>query len=240
MQHTIAGETTRQVFGNLRRIVKPSEHSSLSKVLVPPESMSDGEYSSYKITQTTDPSSILWETIVSRDEMERHILQYNRDSFRAASESPCGHGVVHDALSYTSLSPESTSILSGMVPPALSGDDDYLRELLASFVIPDQVTNHGDIPSDISANDVLGCFKGWKEGTSTSPSGRHLGHYKALIKHPTLLHCFVQFMNIVVARGIAIPRWCQATNVMIEKDPGKPCIHRLRIIHLLEADYIFF
>ena len=231
VQRTIAGETTRQVFGHLRRIVKPSEHSSLSKVLVPPESMSDGEYSSYKITQATDPSSILWETIVSREEMERHILQYNRDSFRAASESPCGHGIVHDALSYTSLSPESESILSGMVPPELSGDDVYLRELLASFAIPDRVTKHGTITSDISATDVLGCFKGWKESTSTSPSGRHLGHYKALIQHPTLLHCFVQFMNIVVARGIAIPRWCNATNVMIEKDPGKPCIHRLRIIH---------
>jgi hypothetical protein len=47
-------------------------------------------------------------------------------------------------------------------------------------------------------------------------------------------------MNIVVSRGIAIPRWCNATNVMIEKDVGKPCIHRLRIVHLFEADYNFF
>jgi hypothetical protein len=47
-------------------------------------------------------------------------------------------------------------------------------------------------------------------------------------------------MNIVVTRGIAIPRWCRATNVMIEKDAGKPCIHRLRIVHLFEADYNFF
>jgi hypothetical protein len=48
-------------------------------------------------------------------------------------------------------------------------------------------------------------------------------------------------MNIVVHRGIAIPRWCRATNVMIEKDPGHPhIVHRLRIIHLFEADYNFF
>ena len=240
VQHTINGETTRRVFGHLRRIVKPSESSSLSKLLVPSESTSDGAYSSYKITQTQDPTSILWETIVSREEMERHILEYNRDSFRAAAESPCGHGVVHDALSYTSLSPESASILSGIIPPDLCGDDEYLRELLASFAIPPHVKSHGELTSEISADDVLGCFKGWKESTSTSPSGRHLGHYKALAQHPVLLHCFVQFMNIVVARGIAIPRWCNATNVMIEKDPGKPCIHRLRIIHLIEADYNFF
>jgi hypothetical protein len=82
-------------------------------------------------------------------------------------------------------------------------------------------------------------FPGLEEQTPTSPSGRDLGHYRALIQDPILFNCFVYSMNIVVARGIAIPRWCQATNVMIEKESGKPCIHRLRIVHLLEADYNF-
>ncbi|KAI2498302.1 hypothetical protein MHU86_16172 [Fragilaria crotonensis] len=50
----------------------------------------------------------------------------------------------------------------------------------------------------------------------------------------------VQFMNIAIARGIAIPRWSKATNVLIEKDQGQPRINRLRIIHLFEADFNFF
>ena len=242
VMNTISGETTRRVFNNIRRIVKPSETSSLSKVLIPPASLSSesDEYSSYNILQTNDPSNILWETVVSRDELERHILQYNRDSFRAASESPCGHGVLHDALTFTSLSPESESILSGMLPAHLHDNDNYLREFLASFAIPLNVKTHGAIPTDISTEDVLRGFKGWKEQTTTSPSGRHLGHYKSLIQDPTLLKCFIYFMNIVVSRGIAIPRWCNATNVMLEKDIGQPYIHRLRIIHLFEADYNFF
>jgi hypothetical protein len=177
---------------------------------------------------------------VNRKEIERHLLQYNRDSFRAASESPCGHGIIHDALTFSSLSPESEALLSGIIPDKCCGQNNYLREFLASFVIPAHVLNHGDITTDISEDEVVSGFKGWKECTSTSPSGRHLGHYKAIIQDPTLLQCFVKFMNIVVARGIAIPRWCQATNVMIEKDPDKPCIHRLRIIHLFEADYNYF
>jgi hypothetical protein len=115
------------------------------------------------------------------------------------------------------------------------------QRFLASFVIPDHVCNHGEIPIEISEADVINGFKGWNENTSTSPSGRHLGHYKAIIQHPILLKCFAQFMNIVVSRGIAIPRWCHATNVMIKKDKGKqPYIHRLRIVHLFEADYNFF
>ncbi|KAI2497422.1 hypothetical protein MHU86_17080 [Fragilaria crotonensis] len=35
------------------------------------------------------------------------------------------------------------------------------------------------------------------------------------------------------------PRWSQATNILIEKDLGNPNIHRLRIIHLFEADFNF-
>ena len=68
----------------------------------------------------------------------------------------------------------------------------------------------------------------------------HLGHYKAIIKHTILLCCFTQFFSIAIMWGIAIPRWHNATNVLIEKDPGQPCISRLQIIHLFEADLNLF
>ena len=32
--------------------------------------------------------------------------------------------------------------------------------------------------------DFISGFKGWKECTTTSPSGRDLGHYKAMINDP--------------------------------------------------------
>ncbi|KAI2513961.1 hypothetical protein MHU86_345 [Fragilaria crotonensis] len=92
------------------------------------------------------------------------------------------------------------------------------------------------MPFQISEDDLFKGFRHWPESTSTSPSGRHLGHYKAIIQHPDLLLCTVQFLNIAITRGIAIPRWCHATNVLIEKDPGRPRINRLRIIHLFEAE----
>ncbi len=240
LQQTIAGESLRQTFDNLRRTIRPSENSSLSKVLVPTNTSLDSDTeSSYHITQNTPTEDILWETIVDREQIDHHLLKYNRDSFRAASSSPCGHGIIHDALTFSSLSPDSEALLEGIVPEEWCGHGNYLQEFLASFVIPTHVQTH-DINTAISEEDVLRGFKSWKESTSTSPSGRHLGHCKAVVLNPTLLQCFVQFMNIVVHRGIAIPRWCHATNVMIEKDAGQPKIHCLRIIHLFEADYNFF
>jgi hypothetical protein len=170
------GETTRNIFGHIRKIVKLLERSSLSKVLVPPISMAhDSGYLAYQITQET--TDIPWETVFTRSELEHHILEYNKDSFRAASESPCGHGIIHDALTFTSLSPQSEDLLSGIIPDHWCGSDNYLREFLASFVIPLHVRAQGDIlPTEILSEEVIRGFKGWREQTSTSPSGRHLGH----------------------------------------------------------------
>ena len=44
-------------------------------------------------------------------------------------------------------------------------------------------------------------------------------------------------MHVAIKSGISISHWSKATNIMLEKDIGNPCIHRLRIIHLFEADF---
>jgi hypothetical protein len=37
--------------------------------------------SSYRITQETPHDEILWETVVDRNDIDHHLLQYNRDFF---------------------------------------------------------------------------------------------------------------------------------------------------------------
>ena len=243
VRNTIDGEVLRSKFSDIRRVVKPSSTSSLSKLLIPRkhnQAESTTSTDTHKLLQDTDPSELLWETVVERDQIERHLLDYNQASFRAASESPCGKGLIHDALTFSSLSPASINLLEGEVPHDWHSDDDVLREFLASFAVPDHVKQAGDIPTEITDDDVRYGFKHWRETTTTSPSGRHLGHYRSLIQHPVLLSCFVKFMNVAVHSGISIPRWSQAVNVMIEKEIGQPKINRLRIIHLFEADFNFF
>jgi hypothetical protein len=39
---------------------------------------------------------------------------------------------------------------------------------------------------EISEEDFISGFEGWKESTSTSPSGQHLGHYNAITTDPDL------------------------------------------------------
>jgi hypothetical protein len=138
--------------------------------------------------------------------------------------------VIYDALTFSSLSPSSIGLLGGEVPQEWQQDDAILREFLASFTIPECVQTKGEIAMETSAEELCHGFKSWRESTSTSPSGRHLGHYKALIQEPTLLSFLVKFMNVAIQSGISIPRWSNTIHVLIKKDPGKPRINRLRII----------
>jgi hypothetical protein len=180
-----------------------------------------------------------WETIIDRSDMEKHLLEYNRQSFRAAAKSPCGHGIIMDAITFNATSPAAREFLEGVIPHEWLQNTDLLREFLTSFFTPPNVLSSPPISTAISEDDLVKGFGRWKEHTSTSPSGRHLGHYKAILQDPTLLKCLTIFLDIAISRGISLSRWQSAINIMLEKDAGLPKINRLRIIHLFEADFNF-
>jgi hypothetical protein len=109
------------------------------------------------------------------------------------------------------------------------------------------------IDSEISDNDFIDGFKKWKS-TSTSPSGQHLGQYKAIVTDPDLqwqvpkkshlrvweinfVESLFKPLNIPIRYGFAPKQWCTLIMVMIKKNPGSPQIEHLRVIHLYEADY---
>ena len=246
VRKTITSERKRKMFQHIRSIIKPRVSSGLTKLLIPrnktiPEHEKQTDLA--QVLATTAPEDLVWDTVVDQQSMESHLKRFNRQSFRAAAESPCGQGLLHDALSFTSLSPTTQDILEkGTWPPEWTASRPLLGEFLASFAIPDSVKNskHPVIDTNLSKEDVSHGFKVWKESTSTSPSGRHLGHYKSLIQDPLLLQALTGILNLTISRGISVDRWSHATNVLLEKDPGRPCIHRLRIIHLFEADFNLF
>jgi hypothetical protein len=91
------------------------------------------------------------------------------------------------------------------------------------------------------------------EHAPKSPSGRHLGHYKLLVKthkdkhaKPELheaaddiLQLLVNIMDLACNKGFILECWTKVSNVMIYKNPGVFLINKLRVIHLFKADYNF-
>ena len=108
------------------------------------------------------------------------------------------------------------------------------------------------LPAIIPEADVTKKFSVWPEKTSTSPSGCHLGHYRSLLPkempknseakemeacRQRLESVHSRLINLALKNGRSFRRWKKVVNIMLEKDPGNPKIHRLRVIHLYEADY---
>jgi len=93
-------------------------------------------------------------------------------------------------------------------------------------------------------------FKKWPERTTTSPSGRHLGVYKSLLKDRhmekpgevpkpkgiDIMHDIFRLLVLSIKHTHTYQWWRTIWNMYLEKDPGQPKIHRLRTLHLLEAD----
>jgi hypothetical protein len=51
-----------------------------------------------------------------------------------------------------------------------------------------------------------------------------------------ILAVLSNLINSALQTGFVFKRWLHIVNAMIEKIPGRPLIHKLRVIHLLEAD----
>jgi hypothetical protein len=59
----------------------------------------------------------------------------------------------------------------------------------------------------------------------------------AIARAKKILHAHFLIISTAIKFGISLTRWQNVVNSMIEKEPGNPNIHRLRVIHLYEADY---
>ncbi len=115
------------------------------------------------------------------------------------------------------------------------------------------------IDDDITFKEIQKGFRSWSDDTSTSSSGRHLGHYRCLLipdpidqddkatelqdsdPEPPLgeriLQVYFWVMIAALRTGTSLTRWQRSSTAMIEKLPGVPRINKLRVIHLYEADY---
>jgi len=83
-------------------------------------------------------------------------------------------------------------------------------------------------------------IKSAKERTGTSPSGRHYGHYKALLKSgETYLETIHAIMELSLQHNIILRRWRNTTTTLIEKEPNQPFVHRMRAIHIIGAEVQF-
>eukprot|EP00957_Ditylum_brightwellii_P155646 11848627-Ditylum_brightwellii.AAC.1 len=72
--------------------------------------------------------------------------------------------------------------------------------------------------------------------TTLSLSGRHYGHYKAILIDDSICLVHATMMSLSFRFGLTPIRWAKAIDVMLEKDIDNPKITRLHIIVIVKWD----
>ena len=223
-------EESNYDFRLIRSVYKGQQSKGVTHIMVPDSN------DTYKVL--TDPITI-----------EDKIIERNIGHFGQANDTPFATGELKKIFGYqgTNINAEKL-IMEQKLPNNMSDEDIYTQAILKELGNGNRLKELSD---KITYEEFNLAMKKWDERTTTSPSGRHLGHYKILqrLKVSTneqgikqnisekILNVYYQVMSIVTNLGGTLTRWCQVTTCMIEKIKGNPRLDKLRIIHLYEADY---
>ena len=77
------------------------------------------------------------------------------------------------------------------------------------------------------------------ESNSTSPSGRHCGHYKSISTESDIIRILHSVITLAIETNHIHPRWKTIHHTILEKIKSTPKIHRLLNVWIVEADLNF-
>ena len=223
VKELLSHESQRRMFSMLRQRLNRQSRSQLKNVWVAFNSA--GEY-------TKDPSN---KTILDKEqEVHKALLKRNQKHLAQAKNTPFATGILAQQLKWDGTGDMGADILSGDILNKAQFEETVQRyfECLQTSKMSQKLVQ---VKSEISLNEYKTFWKKKKEETATSPFGLHVGHYKAAIQREEILNVHRILLIIPFQTSMVPNRWKKTVQTMIEKDPGHPWIHRLRIIELFDA-----
>ena len=190
-----------------------------------------------------------WRMITNPADIEFYLMLRNYQHFGQAQGTPFTVDPLCNDIDWTATSSASEEILQGNY-----SNSDQINTLCRHVLRQCQgCDNQETMPAYLTKEEFKGKIKTWNEKTTTSPSGRHLGRYKALYaegthdpgseerqlfqqKQSDILEVILTILNYCIKTGYPLKRWCRIVNMMIFKEVGVYKVHRLRVLHIFEAD----
>ena len=242
-------EEIRQLFAKLRTLRLKSTCRGVTSIEIP-------------VHPDDDPKTCTeWRTIDVPSEIVEQIQERNKIHFGQAHGSPFTVPPLADDLGFCGDKDGAEAIFRGQYDRTPFAE--HVQILLQHLQVTQELIQEQSYPT-ITDGEFVGKLQVWKESTATSPSGLHLGHYKALIaRHEfsddeadpsqdqlqpsnkdewdqmqcALRRFHLDIINYALERGYSFKRWQTIANTILFKDDDNIKLHRTRVIHIYEADY---
>ena len=245
-------EDVKQLFEKIRYVRMATNSRGVTRLEIPLNPMDDPK-------ECTE-----WQMIDVPSEILQVLHERNCAHFGQAQGTPFTVPPLSNDLGFRGDGPASTEILEGCYDASQLNDNvqlllKHLRQVQTLVELPSFPT--------ISDEEFCGKIRSWAESTTTSPSGLHLGHFKALIARHAftsdagdedltedfkekraeldamqadLRALHLAILNYALERGYSLKRWQTIANTILFKDDDNVRLHRTRVIHIYEADFNLF
>ena len=209
----------------------PSEDAYTDEVKSRPDfDIKNMEYIWPRVQIANGKDIACWDIINDKETVEKLTLACMRKHFAQSQGTPFTSDFWIDELTKEDA---QNKILDGEYDssPYDKSIQLYLNALQRPLDHPDE------LKFECSFVDFCSFIRGADERTSASPSGRHYGHYKVLLRRcPRILQDVYRLMKLAFEHGIFMDRYRRTVTTLIAKDKGSPRIHRLRPIHIIEIE----
>lgn len=171
-----------------------------------------------------------------RTQLEAALMQENEHKYRLAYSSPFLQEPLLTEFGKMALNDNSQAVLDGtyVCPPNTSK---YTKKFIEALQMDDCVRKQGINPVRISTSQSNAFWNKMTERTSSSPSMKHIGTYKAATKNKINARIQAQLTSIPYEIGRPLPRSKQCINVSLEKKGKGRTPSDMRTIWLIEADF---
>lgn len=117
-----------------------------------------------------------WERIHTKTSMEEELKSYIEKHFVQAQGTPFTVEQLSSLVEHRGITEFTQQVLDGDVTSVPQETSTPAKQLLEELV-----RIAPEVQSMISLQELARVYTKWKKGTTMSPSGRHLGHYRAML-----------------------------------------------------------
>ena len=234
-------EKQSRLFQRIGNALKTTNYAQITRLGLPKNLRSEDTEAIWNFIQSTPAAELKkmeWEYIEDNIEIERRLLEWNILHFNQAHNTPLATPEWQQKLDPINKSDDD---LETILYDTLTSNVDLAPETICLLeqIQCNLQPQMSQAQTTITEEHFRSFYQKTPEDKSSSPSGLHLGHYKAASSNNDFSYVLWSILSIAYSNSFCLDRWKTSATILLEKIPGFPQIHKFRTIHLIESDLNF-